>query len=125
CGQIRRVLQFVVQQVHDDFGVGIGGEQVAKAFETITQRLMVFDDAVVDNGQFAAGKVWVRVVFQRRTLIDLADAAATLQHAGIAEQRDTGTVVTAVFQTLEAFQQDGGDITFSDSADNSTHVFFS
>jgi len=54
---------------------------------------------------------------------DLAWAAYTLQLAGVGEERHTGTVVTAVFQALKAFEQNGGNVSFSNRANNSTHGF--
>jgi hypothetical protein len=40
----------------------------------------------------------------------------------VGENRHTGAVIATVFQALEAFEQDGGDITFCNCADNSTHA---
>jgi hypothetical protein len=55
-------------------------------------------------------------------LADLARAANALELAGITENRNACAVVAAVFQAFEAFEQNGGDISFSDRANNSTHV---
>jgi hypothetical protein len=63
---------------------------------------------------------------QRRfQLTDLARATHALELLVVGENRHTGTVIAAVFKALQAFEQDGGDITFSNCADNSTHAYFS
>ena len=143
-GQVAVVLELVIEQVGDDFGVGVRGEHVAQAFQLFAQHFVVFDDAVVHHGQ-VAGKVRVGVAFARRTvsrptgvgdtqtanqrlagqgllqLADLARTAHALQLAGVGEDRHTGAVVAAVFQALEAFEQDRGDVAFSDCAYDATH----
>ena len=57
-------------------------------------------------------------------LVQLADFARTahaLQLAGIGEDRHASAVIAAVFQTLEAFNEDSGNVTFGDGAYNATH----
>jgi hypothetical protein len=61
---------------------------------------------------------WQRAASSSLTLPD--DAA--LELAGVGEDRHTGAVIAAVFQALEAFDQDGGDIAFGNCANDSTHV---
>ena len=143
-GQVAVVLELVVEQVGDDFGVGVRGEHIAQALELLAQHFVVFDDAVVHHRQ-VTGEMRVGVALARRTvggpagvgdaqathqrlagqglfqLADLARATHALKLAGIGEDGHTGAVVATVFQTLEAFEQDGGDVTFSDCANNSTH----
>jgi hypothetical protein len=143
-GQVTVVLELVVEQVGDDFGVGVRGKDVAQALELFTQGFVVFDDAVVHHRQIT-GEMRVCIALARCTvgrpagvgdaqtarqgftgqgLFQLADFARTthaLQLARVGEDRHTGTVVAAVFKTLQAFEQNGRDITFSDCAYNSTH----
>ncbi|RMU33852.1 hypothetical protein ALP32_04531 [Pseudomonas avellanae] len=143
--QIRRVLEFVVQQVNDDFGVGIGHEHVTQAFELFAQGLVVFDDAVVDNCQRVSREVRVCITLARRAmrgpagvsnaqaadqwlagqrlfqLADLAGATTALKNAFVSEDSHACAVIAAIFKALEAFEQNGRDITFSNGADDSTH----
>jgi hypothetical protein len=67
-----------------------------------------------------------RVFGQRRfELADFTRATHALEGFVVGEDSDTGAVIATVFKALEAFEQDGGDITFSNCADNSTHAYFS
>ena len=106
---------------------------------------MVLDDAVVHHRQ-VAGEMRVGVTLARCAvggpagvgdaqatdqrfgfqggfqLADFARATHALEFFVIGEDRHTGAVIATVFQALEAFEQDGGDVTFCDCADNSTHA---
>ena len=106
---------------------------------------MVFDDAVVHNSQIGTGEMRVSVTLARRTvggptgmgnaqttgqwltgqslfqLGHFAVAAHAFQGAVVGENSHTCAVVTTVFKTFQAFQQNGRDITFSDCANDSTH----
>lgn len=143
--KVAELLQLVLEQVDDGFGVGIGAEDIAQALEALTQRFVVLDDAVVHHGQILAGEVWVSITLARRTVggpasvgdaqtpgqrlgvqrslqfADLADPATAIQCTLLGQQRYTGAVVTAVFQALEAFDQYRGDIALGDGAYDSTH----
>ena len=66
-GQVAVVLELVVEQVGDHFGVGVRGEDVAQALELFTQHFMVFDDAVVHHRQVAR-EVRVSVTLARSTV---------------------------------------------------------
>ncbi len=144
--QVRQALQRVVQQVDDGLGVGLRGEQVTEALEPLAQLLVVLDDAVVHHRQLLAGEVRMGVglaghavggpasmgdaqateqrllhqrLFQRG---DLADAAAATQLAVVGVDRHAGAVVAAVFEALEALDENGTDITLGNRADNSAHA---
>ena len=106
---------------------------------------MVFDDAVVHHRQ-VAGEMRVGVTLARRTvggparvgdaqaadewlgiqcLFQLADLAWTthaLKLRVVGKHRHASAVIAAVFQALEAFEQDCSDIAFSNGANNATHV---
>ncbi|MNN99761.1 hypothetical protein D3C81_2194900 [compost metagenome] len=56
---------------------------------------------------------------------DLARAATAFQLAFAAEERYAGAVIATVFEALEALDQDRGDITLGDGANDSTHGVFS
>jgi hypothetical protein len=129
----------------DDFGVGIGDEDVTHPFQLLAQRFVVFDDAVVHYGEVVARKMWMSVALARCSvggptgvrnaqatckllvllrllqLGDLAGTAQTMQACRVVQHGDTGAVVATVFQALEAFEQDCGDVTFSDGANDATH----
>ena len=66
-GQVAVILELVVEQVGDHFGVGVRGEDVAQALELFTQHFMVFDDAVVHHRQVAR-EVRVSVTLARSTV---------------------------------------------------------
>ena len=144
-GQVRLVLELVVEQVSDDFGIGVRGEHITQGLELFAQGFVVLDDAVVHHRQ-VAGEMRVGVTFARgavrcpagvgdtqaadqrrgfQGLLQFADLARTthaLQRIVVSEDCHTGAVIAAVFEALEAFEQNGGDITFRDCANNSTHV---
>ena len=146
--QIRLILEFMAEQVSDDFGIGVRSKHVTQRFQLFTQGFVVFDDAVVHHRD-VAGEMRVRVALARRAVggptgvgdtqtahqrvfgqrcfefADFARATHALKGFVVGENRDTGAVIAAVFEALEAFEQDGGDVTFSDCADNSTHAYFS
>ncbi len=132
----------------DDFGVGVRTERIAQCFELLAQGFVVLDDAVVHHRN-VAGKMRVGIAFAGRAMggptsvgntettgqrlfgqcgfqfADLARTAHALQGFFIGIDRHTGAVIAAVFEALQAFEKDGGDITFSYSADNATHGYFS
>lgn len=143
--EVAELLQLVIEQVDDGFGVGVGVEHVAQALEALAQRFVILDDAVVHHGQLMAGEVWVSVTLARCAmsgparvgdaqapgqwlglqgglqLADLADTAAAIQRTLFGQQRHAGAVITPVLQALEAFDQDRGDIALGDGAYDSTH----
>jgi hypothetical protein len=74
----------------------------------------------VGDTQAAYQRLTSQCLFQ---FADLARATHALKLAGVGEKRHTGAVVATVFQAFEAFEQNGGDVSFSDCANNSTHGF--
>ena len=148
CGQVRLILEFVAQQVRDDFGIGVRGKYVTQRLQLLTQGFVVLDDAVVHHGNIT-GEMRVRVTLARCTMrrptgvgdtetanqrlcgqrcfqfADLARTTHALKRLLVGVDRHTGAIIAAVFKALEAFEQDSGDITFSYCADNSTHAYFS
>ncbi|MNZ82960.1 hypothetical protein D3C78_1016750 [compost metagenome] len=145
-GQLRQTLQLVVQQVDDGLGVGFRAEHITEGLELLAQLFVVLDDAVVHHRQVAAREMRVGVglaghavrrparvgdaqtagerLFGQRLLQrgDLADAAAAAQPAVLAIDRHPGAVVAAVFEALEALDENGTDITLGDGANNSAHA---
>ena len=136
-----------VDEVGDGFGVGVGGEGVARRLQFVADFLVVFDDAVVDDGDVTAAHVRVGVGFARHAVcrptgvgdaavaVDVfgpgfanearhfADGAAAVNSAIVVDGKACG-VVAAVFEALQAFEQDGDDVAFGNAGDDSTHGFF-
>ncbi|MNQ83516.1 hypothetical protein D3C85_985990 [compost metagenome] len=143
--QVDQFFELVIEQVSDHFGIGVGGEHVTQCLELFAQGFVVFDDAVVHHGQIA-GEVRVSVAFtgcavgcptgvgnpqatcQRlsfQSLLQFADLARTthtLKRVVVGKYRNTSAVIAPVFKALEALEQNGGDVTFRNRADNSTHA---
>ncbi|MCY1446629.1 hypothetical protein D9M71_632120 [compost metagenome] len=148
-GQVRDGLEGVLDQVDDNFGIGLRGEHIAEVLELFAQLFVVLDDAVVHDRHFVSGEMRVSIRFARRAvgsparvgdaqlagdrfgsdggfqLGDLANAAAALQRALLGVDGQTGAVVATVFQALEAFDENGSDITLGYGTDDSTHVYCS
>ncbi|MNE97208.1 hypothetical protein D3C80_1955190 [compost metagenome] len=53
---------------------------------------------------------------------DLARTTHTLKRVVVGKYRNTSAVIAPVFKALEALEQNGGDVTFRNRADNSTHA---
>ncbi len=68
-GQVWNALQGVVDQVDDDFGIGLRSEDIAQALQLFAQLLVVLDDAVVHHGHVIAREVRVGVAFSRRAWV--------------------------------------------------------
>ena len=147
--QVGNGLEGVVDQVDDDLGVGLGGEHITQALEFFTQLFVVFDNAVVHDRHFVTREMRVGIAFGRRAVGspagvsnaqladqrlgcigsvkfgDLADATAALQFTLLGINGQASTVVPTVLEALEAFDEDGGDVSFSYGTNDSTHVYCS
>ena len=44
----------LMNQMRNDFGIGLGDEVIASAFQLSANRFVIFDDAVVHDGDFIA-----------------------------------------------------------------------
>ena len=133
----------VVNQVRDDFGIGLGLELVPEALQVRALFLVVLDDAVVHHGDFVARDDGVGVelgdaaVRGPARVADADGAAEILRarlglHFGYApdaahalqaavQDGDAGGVVAAIFQALEAIDQERNDVAVGERADNATH----
>ena len=143
-----RVRVGLVDQVRDDFGVRLRFKAVTDGLQFFTQRFVVFDDAVVHQGDGVAREMRVRVDGIRPAMRGPArvrDADGAVQVAGlclgieigharhgaralelaIALNGDAARVIAAVFQTAQAFDQDGNDIARGNRANDTAHVDFS
>jgi hypothetical protein len=139
----------VVDQVRDDFGVGLAFEDVARGLEFGAQLIVVLDDAIVDQGNARfvvaqAREVRMGVVGGGHAMggpAGVGDAGEALQlvlrdlfgqfgHAlraaraaqvAVGVDGDAAGIVAAVFQALQAFDQDRGDVALGDGANNAAH----
>ena len=143
------VFQLLVNQMRDDFGIGLGRETIAGAGQFPPQFLVIFDDAVVDQGNPAVRAMGVRVrpgdpamgrpagmgdaelargAFFPHGLDQIGDLADGLDGGNalsrIVDQRHAGGIVAAIFEPLESFEQDIGDIPLRDRANYSAHAGF-
>ena len=129
-----------------DLGVGLGLELVALGDELVLERLVVLDDAVVNDGDAVAREVRVRVGLghaavrgparvrdaeparERLRLRACVSSCATLPtvrrkpslrfalHDG-----EAGRVVAAVLEPLQALDEHGDDVALCDGADDAAH----
>jgi hypothetical protein len=134
----------LVHQVGDHLGVGLAFEDVALVLQLGAQFVMVFNDAVVHQADALARKMRVGVVHRRHAVrgpAGVGDAGARqdavlrdlgfeLGHpagaAGAAQftalvHRHAAAVVAAVFQPLQALDEDRDDVAGADGADDATH----
>ena len=136
----------MVDQVRDDLGVGLRFELVAELAQAFALLLVVLDDAVVHQREFAVAHVRMRVAFGDAAVrgpARVADAQARVEMFGLrgrfhfrhapgaahaadvarvrVDHRDARRVVTAIFQSLEAFDEDRNHIAIRDRADDAAH----
>ena len=133
-----------VDEVRDHLGVGVGIEAVARGFQFGAQLGVVLDDAVVHHRDALVRHVRVRVdrvrhavrgparvrdagaagdrlrFVQRFELAHLA-LGAHAREAPVLEHRDTGRIVAAVLECLEAGDQHRNDIATGDGSNDSAH----
>ena len=134
--------------MRDDLGVGLRGEDVAGGLEALAQRLVVLDDAVVDDGDLAVGDVRMRVGRRGRAVrrpARVRDAGVRGERARIglrgeigdarrahqplevrrrgivADDREAGRVVAAVLEPSNAVDQDGNDVPRGRRSDDAAH----
>jgi hypothetical protein len=118
------------------FGVGLAPEDVAEFAETRAKRRVVFDDAVVDDGDpLRAVQVWVGIGIRggpvrRPASVPDADRAGerlavvqalgearklslglgTRQSAGRIDDRDAGAIVASILETPQRVEDDGNAV---------------
>ncbi len=138
--------RILLDQMGNDFGVGLGGELVAFLDQLLLQGEIVLDDAVVHDDNFAgAVAVGMRVFFGGTSVsgparmsnavgaverlqadgffqvAQLALGAAQLQPVPVAGDRDAGGIVAAILQPPQPLNNDGDDTLLTDVADNAAH----
>ena len=140
------VFHLALDQVRDDFGIGLGDERVALPLKLLLQIEIVLDDAVVNDDDLArAVAVRVRVLFGgpavRRPprMADAVVAGDRVQAVMTSSSRDSlpalrrksmiavvhhghaRRVVAAVFEPPQSVDEDRDDFLRSDVADNPAH----
>ena len=138
------VLKVKVHEVREHFRVGLALHRDAGGHELVAQLGKVFDDAVVHK-RHAPGNVRVRVGHHRAAvrgpagvgdaraarhafgahlfgqILDARHAAGALDFA-LMHHGHTAAVVAAVFQALEALQENGNDVPAGHAGHNSAHA---
>lgn len=130
-----------LDEVGDGFGVGFRGEVVALALEIGPEGFVVFDDAVVEDGDaardvgagvfFTGGAVGgpagvgnagpgVMVLALSGQIGHPPHGAQALQALGLVDGEAVG-VVPPVFEFVQAFDQDRNDVVLSNGRDDSAH----
>ncbi len=136
-----------VHEVRDRLAVGLRVEHVTLLAQPVAQRFEVLDDAVVDDGHFAARRVRMRIHRRRCTVrgparvrdaggagqvargrlrVEVGDARRrheAFERAVLraVEDREARRVVPAVFEPADAFDQDGNDVAAPRRANDAAH----
>gem|GEM_PF-3013895 len=138
--------QMIMDAVRDHLGIGFRIEAIAQVDEPGTQRLVILDDPVMDDGDAVAGHVRMRVSRCRHAVggpsgmgdsdvavdgvsgerglerVHFAHRAHSSQSTPGRQHRKSGGVVAAVFETPQTFHQDGNGVALRDHTDYSAHV---
>ena len=142
------VLHLALDQVRDDFGVGLGDELVALPLQLVLQVEVILDDAVVDDDDLpGAVAMRVGVLFGRASVrrpAGVADAVVAHErrqpndrfevreltrapaqiHGTVAHHGDAGRVVAAVFEPPQPVNQHGHHVLRPDVSNNAAHSYF-
>src|SRR5947208_5721698 len=144
---VRRAMPLRVDQMRDYFGVGLRAKDIALRLQSLTQRFVVFDDAVVDDGDFVPRQMRMRVVGRRRAVrrpprmrysgrrMELASVGLQSQ-IGDTRRRDqplenrrcaaidhgkAGGIVAAIFEPPDSFDQDWNHVASRCRANDAAH----
>src|SRR6185503_7132180 len=143
--KIESAAEALLEEVRDDFGIGLRAESMTVGEQALLDRGIVLDDPVVDDHQ-PPGAIGVRVRvslgrptvgrparvaepgrprggFSAETRLEMSDLAQAPpdREVGAVEDGEPGGVIPAVLEPLEPLQNDLGDIALSDVADDSAH----
>ena len=137
----------IVHEVRDSLRIGLGLKLVAVCLQTLTQLLVVLDNAVVYNCYLAlAAQMRMRVAIGRLAvrcpagvadtagavhvaaflldlLLKVCNAAARLDNAQtvLREGSHTGRVIATVFQTVQTLDENRKRVLASGESNDSTH----
>src|SRR5207253_10123403 len=90
---VSRAVPMRMNQMRDDLGIGLRAKRIALRLQPLAQRFVVFDDAVVDDGDFVARQMRMRVVGGRRAVCRptrMRDASRRMELARISLYRQIG-----------------------------------
>ena len=132
-----------MHQMADDFGIGLRFEHVAERAQAFALLLVVFDDAVMHQRQFAGADVRMGIEFgdpavRGPACVSNADLAgqrfglcrrfhfghtAGAAHAldTVGHNRDAGGIIAAVLEALESVDQEMHHIPFRYRSNNTAH----
>ncbi len=144
----RAAFAVLLDQMRDDFRVGLALELVTLRFQPLLQRQEILDDPVVDHDHVARAVamrvrvVLVRLAVRRPARVAHAERAVQLVldelrleirelpfrahhvHAVAVHDGDAGRVIAAVLEFFQAADQNRDDITRPDVSDDSAHACF-
>ena len=146
--QVAEQRHVIVDAVRHHLGVGLGFEHVARRLQLRAQLFVILDDAVVDDGEAVARNMRVRVAFAGNTVrgpacvgnakvtgngvrgqfvlegAHLADGAPSPHVAVGGQHGDARGIIAAVFEALEAVDQQRHHVAPGDRPDYSAHASF-
>ena len=137
------IIHVAGDELGDGFGIRLGFKDITKRDQLLAERPVILDNAVMNESDFAC-HVRVGVDFVRHAVgcpTGVADPDITGQrcliqqglqveqfsfgtsavNAAVHQGRDTGRIITPVFQPLETFHQDRGHGLLTDHTDDSAH----
>ena len=138
------VVVMAVNEMRHYLGIGFRAEFVTCLEQALANALVVFDDAVVHDGDPLAGKMRVGIGFRgfamrrparvsdtdmaglflgqaRLEFLYLAKRAKPFEIT-IMDKRHACGIVTAVLETVQTFEQDRANVALRERANYSTHV---
>ncbi len=138
--------QMMVDSMRDHFGVGFRAEGIPEVDEPGPQRLVVFDDAVVHDGDAVERDVRMRIARGRHAVggpagvgdadvprdgrrgervlqcLDLAHRAQTGELMTLGQHGEPRRIVAAVLEAPQALDEDRNRIAFRNNTDDSAHA---
>src|SRR4029077_6918877 len=139
--------KMLFDEVSNDFGIGLRGELMTFFDELFLQAEVILDDAIVYDDDLAGAVAMRMSVFFRGAPVSspsgvanaiaaverfeaddlfqvaqLAFGAANLQLVPIAGNGDSSRIVSAVFETSQAFDNDRNYFFLADISDDATHA---
>ena len=143
--ELRTALEFLLNEMRDHFGVGLGVELMPGFLQLLFERQEILDDPVVDHDDLTgAVTVRMRVVLVRlavRGPSGVTHAERSLQrfvaqlgfeirqlafgahhfHSVAIHNGDSGTVVAAIFELFQPADENGHHVACADVTDDSAH----
>ena len=104
CGSLLRVhalFKRLQKQVCQNLGIGLAGKFMSSAFKRCTKGNMVFNDAIMDNGNLFACHMRVRVLFGHTAM----RGPARVADAGLAGKRGLTHQIRQVLQLADRARQ--------------------